>query len=379
MSSKLLLLLKISQRSFSVHTPCTSSTSHYIDYSFSNAVIKSSLPTIDSHCHTFIENLNADLRDLNIIKKKIYSIRGDLMNCFDKTDVRLVPIGSAANLLLNKRSDLDLVYLPSNDSKQWMNFMKQFGGNSQFRNSFLMKTLKQLRSKRIGNVDHPYLNARIPIIRIYSKRKLQVDIQFGNIDPIRSSLFVRTCVEYDERVALLIHWLTNKFLESKILKSRDNLFSRYHVNVLVIHFLQAMPYPVLPDIIALSPWLSKNNDWNNAVKVLTRQGSLYVPSNSDVPNEDSVGELVIQMIDYYSQIDFRNKGIDTRGRVFKKTDNSDATFQIADEYFDEPSTCRVQESPQFLTNLFKKLKLMVKEENYEKLFHYYIPPVLNKS
>ncbi|KAF1750937.1 hypothetical protein GCK72_017488 [Caenorhabditis remanei] len=296
------------------------------------------------------------------------------MNCFDKTDVRLVPIGSAANLLLNNRSDLDLVFLPSNDSKQWKDFMKQFSGNSQFRNSFLKNTYKQLRSKRVGNVDYPYFNARIPIIRLFSKRKLQVDIQFGNIEPIRSSLFVRTCVEYDERVALLIHWLTNKFLESKILKSSDNLFSRYHVNMLVIHFLQAMPYPVLPDIISLSPWLSKNNDWNNAVKVLTRQGSLYVPSNSDAPNENSVGELVIQMIDYYSQIDFRKMGIDTRGRVFKKTDNCNATFQIVDDYFDVSSTCRVQESPQFLTRLFEKLKLAVKEENYEKLFHYYTLP-----
>ncbi|CCQ25694.1 Poly(A) RNA polymerase mitochondrial-like central palm domain-containing protein [Caenorhabditis elegans] len=366
------LVLKIVQRSFSLNSPSTSSSNaSFIDYSLSQGIFKDFLPKIDYHSHGFIEKLNEDLRSVHLIEKKIASVRNDLRKCFDP-EIRLVPIGSAANLLLNNSSDLDLfeVLLPFKNSRQWKDFMKKFSENEQFRMSYMNKINLQLKAKKIGFSHDPYYKARIPLIRFFSKRWLQVDIQFGNIAPIRSSLFVRTCVEYDERVGLLIHWLTNKFQEAGILSSKNLKFSRYHVNILVIHFLQAIPYPVLPQIIQLSPWLSTKNDWNNAVKVLTRQGSVYVPNCSEVPNEQSVGALAVQLIDYFSQIDFHTNAIDTRGNVVDKLENDPLHFKIVDEFFAEP-TCRVSEAPRLLTDLFKKLKEMVVQEKYEELFKYH--------
>lgn len=151
-------------------------------------------------------------------------------------------------------------------------------------------------------------------------------------------------MEFDERVGLLIHWLYKKFEESEILKSSDRLFSRYHVNMLVIHFLQvrsnanfstfqrahllyvsfsvkkyhffqALPTPVLPDIIHLAPWCSPSHDRLNLIKMI-RQKNLYVPMETS--NEMSVGGLAIQLIDYFSQFDFGKRAIDTRGRVLKR-------------------------------------------------------------
>ncbi|EGT36685.1 hypothetical protein CAEBREN_08479 [Caenorhabditis brenneri] len=43
------------------------------------------------------------------IKGAIKSVRYDVRNCFNNPDIRLVPIGSAVNHLLNNSSDLDLV------------------------------------------------------------------------------------------------------------------------------------------------------------------------------------------------------------------------------------------------------------------------------
>ncbi|EGT34069.1 hypothetical protein CAEBREN_04684 [Caenorhabditis brenneri] len=303
---------------FSSNSPSTSTTSPYIDYAFSNEIIKKSLAEIDIYCHGFIENLNDRLRKVPLLEKKIKSVRYDVRNCFNNPDIRLVPIGSAVNHLLNNSSDLDLVILPSNSIKEWKSFMNKFSTSEQFRNEYIKKTYRLLVAKQVGKVETPFYRARVPIIRFMSKKRLQVDIQFGNIEPIRSSLFIRTCVEYDERVPLLIHWLTNKFREANILGSHRSLFSRYHVNILVIHFLQAIPYPVLPDVINSSPWLDSKNDWNNAVKVLTRQGSLYVPSYTETPNEQSVGALAVQLIDYYSQIDFYRSAINTRGQISQK-------------------------------------------------------------
>ncbi|CAB3397253.1 unnamed protein product [Caenorhabditis bovis] len=143
--------------------------------------------------------------------------------------------------------------------------------------------------------------AKIPIVRFTSKEGIQVDIQFGNIEPIRSTLYVRTCVEFDERVKFIIYWLSNQFNNEGILNSSARLFSRYHVNLLAIHFLQAMPYPVLPNLILVCPWLKPHSNWNNAVKVLQKQGSIYVPF-SESSNEMSIGFIIIQMIDYFSQV-----------------------------------------------------------------------------
>uniref|UniRef100_A0A8R1HRJ1 Uncharacterized protein n=2 Tax=Caenorhabditis japonica TaxID=281687 RepID=A0A8R1HRJ1_CAEJA len=268
MNQKLSPLLR---RCFSLNLPSTSSAS-CIDYTFSENVLKNSLPKIERFCQYYVQNANSD----------------------------------AANV------------------------------------------------------------KQIPIVRFMS-HGLQVDIQFGNIGPIRSTLFIRTCVEFDERVALLIHWLTAKFHNSWLLNSSARLFSRYHVNLLVIHFLQAMPYPVLPDVMRLSPWLNEKNDWNDSVKVLTRQGSLYVPNVSEFPNEQSVGQLVIQIIDYYSQIDFEKCAIDTRGRVLERNPKDLNELQLNDEYFEE-STCRVQNAPHILKTFFSDLKATVEQEDFEKLF-----------
>lgn len=370
MSRSLSSIHRVSQRSFYSNSPSTSTTSPYIDYAFSNEIIKKSLTEIDSCCHGFLQNLNDHLRRVPQLEKQIKSVRYDVQKCFNNPDIRLVPIGSAVNHLLNESSDFDLVLLPSNNLKEWKHFMNKFSTSEQFRYDYMKKTFRLLVAKRVGKVEFPFYRARVPIIRYTSKHRLQVDIQFGNIEPIRSSLFIRTCVEYDERVALLIHWLTNKFREANILGSARCLFSRYHVNILVIHFLQAIPYPVLPDVINSSPWLDNKNDWNNAVKVLTRQGSLYVPNCSEAPNEQSVGALAVQLIDYYSQIDFQRSAINTRGQISQKTENDPAHFEIADEYFNQ-STCRVMEAPHLLTKLFSKLKSKVEKNDYQNIFDYY--------
>lgn len=115
---------------------------------------------------------------------------------------------------------------------------------------------------------------------------------------------------------------------------------------------------------------------------------MYVPNCSEVPNEQSVGALAVQLIDYFSQIDFHTNAIDTRGNVvdklvklqfsifwkiyyyFYRLENDPLHFKIVDEFFAEP-TCRVSEAPRLLTDLFKKLKEMVVQEKYEELFKYH--------
>ncbi|VDO62697.1 unnamed protein product [Haemonchus placei] len=102
---------------------------------------------------------------------------------------------------------------------------------------------------------------RVPLLKFRSHDGTCVDLQFNNIGSIRSSLFVRTCVEVI--VPIVIHWLNSLFDVVKLKDSRNGLFSSYHLNMLALHFLQsdrrAIPFPVTRWRIHGSPSISFRN------------------------------------------------------------------------------------------------------------------------
>ncbi|VDO87927.1 unnamed protein product [Heligmosomoides polygyrus] len=75
---------------------------------------------------------------------------------------------------------------------------------------------------------------QVPIVKFCSRDGVSVDLQFNNIGTIRSSLFVRTCVE----VGCSASMLTSIFKRSESVSSRHGLFSSYNLNMLAIHFIQ---------------------------------------------------------------------------------------------------------------------------------------------
>ncbi|CAI5452426.1 unnamed protein product [Caenorhabditis angaria] len=326
-------------RRFSHAVPSTSKM--YIDYSFSDEILRKNNNEIVNKSMKFMSTIFEDGKLLSEKKQMIYSTRRMLERSFQNNGMILVPIGSASNQLLSSNSDLDVVLLPSKDTEKCKKFLERFNKNEFFRTSYMNDVRDIIKRNKISkSAISSIRNAKVPLVMFQAKNGIHVDIQFGNIEPIRSSLFVRTCVEFDERVRPIILWMTQKFLDVGILDSKNGFFSKYHVNSLVLHFLQTMPYPILPDIIKLSPWLDKSCKYWNAVQVLGKQGSLYIPSN-EIPNELNFGEVIVQMIDYFSQIDFNKCAIDTRGNLLERSDLT-SSFQLIDSYFSIPTTCRMK-------------------------------------
>uniref|UniRef100_A0A0K0DAS3 NTP_transf_2 domain-containing protein n=1 Tax=Angiostrongylus cantonensis TaxID=6313 RepID=A0A0K0DAS3_ANGCA len=158
-----------------------------------------------------------------------------LRSALSTTEKVVVPIGSSVNGLGSKNSDLDIVVVVKQHRVRAMKFIK------------------------------------VPILKFRSCDGVNVDLQFNNIPSIRSSLFVRTCVEFSMIVPINIHWINSFFKAAQLKDSRHGLFSSYHLNMLALHFLQATPSPLLPDMISSYPYLQPTVPWQNVAERLTTE------------------------------------------------------------------------------------------------------------
>ncbi|VDM62183.1 unnamed protein product [Angiostrongylus costaricensis] len=145
-----------------------------------------------------------------------------------------------------------------------------------------------LRSKKLvdPNSIQQLVSSNVPILKFRSCDGVNVDLQFNNIPSIRSSLFVRACVEFSMIVPINIHWINAFFKAAGLKDSRHGLFSSYHLNMLALHFLQATPLPLLPDMISSCPYLQPTVPWQNVAERLTTEASCII--TAEVPILTSV-------------------------------------------------------------------------------------------
>ncbi|KAK6756578.1 hypothetical protein RB195_014788 [Necator americanus] len=128
---------------------------------------------------------------------------------------------------------------------------------------------------------------QVPVLKFRNRDGIMVDLQFNNVGTIRSSLFVRTCVQ-----------------DAEMLVISDN---------------------------------------HKCYKI-------------------SPAEVIIKMIDYYSQLDLNNISIDICGKTYKRiADNAEDTFiQLIDPYFPEDTSpharCTVRNGPSLVQQAFTALR-----------------------
>uniref|UniRef100_A0A914DEG7 Uncharacterized protein n=1 Tax=Acrobeloides nanus TaxID=290746 RepID=A0A914DEG7_9BILA len=122
------------------------------------------------------------------------------------------------------------------------------------------------------------LETRVPLLRL-SPMNFKLDMQFDMTEAIRNSVFVRSCVMLDERVAYLHYWLSNLFRLCGIKGSQKGLFSSYHSLSLVIHFMQYQKHldmkPVLPVMLKFDPLLKPSSSLHNVIKKLDENVCLF--------------------------------------------------------------------------------------------------------
>ncbi|KAE9417870.1 hypothetical protein Angca_002597 [Angiostrongylus cantonensis] len=304
---------------------------------------------------------------LNIVK---YLVK--LRSALSTTEKVVVPIGSSVNGLGSKNSDLDIVLVTDHQEAKQSIFNEKFKKDQHFRKIQMKAVADILRSRKL--VDPNSIQQLVPILKFRSCDGVNVDLQFNNIPSIRSSLFVRTCVEFSMIVPINIHWINSFFKAAQLKDSRHGLFSSYHLNMLALHFLQATPSPLLPDMISSYPYLQPTVPWQNVAERLTTEISeRYTMDSSSFEDHVSAAEVIVKMIDYYSQMDLLNVAIDTTGKCYRRftEDEEYGSIELIDPYFRESSLpnsrCNVQNSSYLVQQSFSALKSELECGNLQKL------------
>lgn len=303
-----------------------------------------------------------------------------LRSIFSRKGQVMVPIGSAVNGLGRGASDLDVVLITDQADDLRSSFNIKFRKNERFRRAQMGAVTKLLDTSglaRPGSVQQ-LLFCSVPIVKFCSRDGVSVDLQFNNIGTIRSSLFVRTCVEANSVVPIIIHWMNDFFDAVKLKDSRHGLFSSYNLNMLAIHFIQAAPFALLPNMINLHPQLHPSFSWMNAAELLAVKVS-EANTNDSQYGEVSAAESIIKMIDYYSQQDLQTVAVDICGNTFERRteDDNDGFIHIIDPYFaDDPSPssrCGVRNGASLLLEAFCALKSELQMGNLRRLTQIRLP------
>ncbi|KIH60751.1 hypothetical protein ANCDUO_08986 [Ancylostoma duodenale] len=201
----------------------------------------------------------------------------------------VVPIGSSVNGLNGKNSDLDVVLITDHSDSKRKDFHEKFRRNEHFRRNqmnaigTLLKNAKLIEPGSLQQI----LFSNVPILKFKSNDGITVDLQFNNIGPIRSSLFVRTCVQ---------------------------------------------------------------------------DADVHILDDSCVYSDMSPAEVIVKMIDYYSQVDLHNVSIDICGKIYKKIPDTteDSFIQLLDPYFPEDTSpharCAVRNGPSLVQQAFSALR-----------------------
>uniref|UniRef100_A0A915CDE6 PAP-associated domain-containing protein n=1 Tax=Parascaris univalens TaxID=6257 RepID=A0A915CDE6_PARUN len=284
--------------------------------------------------------------------KRLLEMR-DLVSRIEKkacsANSRLVPIGSLSNsFVFDSSSDVDVCFFPLLARELRAEFNADFHQNLSFRERFMRIMFERIvGDEEIGgndlNMDECMVlyRARVPILVIKYKNGLSVDVQFpsDSYQAMRNTNLVRHYAMADRRFGLVYMWLRTLFRSLGIMRSKEGLFSSYHILCLVAHFLQctsgALSKTVLPVLIRSHAHLvGPDVDIDKVVEMLGQPVEGRTLQGWCSENRMNAGELAVRLIDYYANMDIFRCAIslDKGTLERKKQPSSENWLQIFDPY-----------------------------------------------
>ncbi|XP_040156512.1 poly(A) RNA polymerase gld-2 homolog B [Anopheles arabiensis] len=156
--------------------------------------------------------------------------------------------------------------------------------------------------------DFSLIQAKVPILRFQdSKHGIEVDLNFNNCVGIRNTHLLHCYSQMDWRVRPLVLVVKLWARHHNINDAKNMTISSYSLVLMVIHFLQyGTSPPVLPCLHALHPEkFMKIIDIHN-IEMIER----IEPYHTD--NKESLGELLLSFLDYYTKFDYEHYAISVR-------------------------------------------------------------------
>ncbi|EDV54186.1 poly(A) RNA polymerase gld-2 homolog A [Drosophila erecta] len=209
-------------------------------------------------------------------------------------------VGSSISYFGSKCSDMDICMLACTNPNI----------DPRMEAVYHLQVMKALLSRTDIFQDFNLIEARVPILRFTDRcHKVEVDINFNNSVGIRNTHLLYCYSQLEWRVRPMALTVKQWAQYHNINNAKNMTISSYSLMLMVIHFLQAgATPPVLPCLHKLYPdkfGLLQPNDFG-----YVDMNEVMAPYQSE--NSQSLGELLLNFLHYYSVFEYGKYAISIR-------------------------------------------------------------------
>ncbi|NXV36288.1 GLD2 polymerase, partial [Rissa tridactyla] len=238
---------------------------------------------------------------------------------------RLFLVGSSLNGFGTRSSDGDLCLVVKEEPMPtfFFNFNIVFQVNQKTEARHILSLVQKLFSTKLCNyIDRPQLiRAKVPIVKFRDKVScVEFDLNVNNVVGIRNTFLLRTYAHIENRVRPLVlvvkKWASFRDINDA---SRGTLNS-YSLVLMVLHYLQTLPEPILPSLQKNYP---ESFDPAMQLHLVHRAPRTIPPYHSK--NGSSLGDLLIGFFKYYAtEFDWSHQMISVReARAIPRPDGTE--------------------------------------------------------
>ncbi|NXN96941.1 GLD2 polymerase, partial [Rhinopomastus cyanomelas] len=250
---------------------------------------------------------------------------------------RLFLIGSSLNGFGTRNSDGDLCLV-----------LREEPINQKTEARYILSIIQNLFSTKLSNyIERPQLiRAKVPIVKFRDKVRqafssicVEFDLNVNSIVGIRNTFLLRTYAYMENRVRPLVLAVKKWASFHDINDASRGTLSSYSIVLMVLHYLQTLPEPILPSLQKIYP-----KSFDPAMQLhLVPQVPSTIPHYVS-KNGSSLGDLLIGFFRYYAtQFDWCHDMISVReARAIPRPDGTEwrNKFICVEEPFDGTNTAR---------------------------------------
>ncbi|XP_061875526.1 poly(A) RNA polymerase GLD2 isoform X2 [Colius striatus] len=267
---------------------------------------------------------------------------------------RLFLVGSSLNGFGTRSSDGDLCLV-----------IKEQPVNQKTEARHILSLVHKHFSTKLCYIERPQLiRAKVPIVKFRDKVScVEFDLNVNNIVGIRNTFLLRTYAYVENRVRPLVLVVKKWASFHKINDASRGTLNSYSLVLMVLHYLQTLPEPILPSLQKNYP---ESFDPSMQLQFVHRAPRIIPPYQSK--NASSLGDLLIGFFEYYAtEFDWSHQMISVReAKALPRPDGIEwrNKFICVEEPFDGTNTARaVHEKQKF--NIIKVLAGITRQERPE--------------
>ncbi|XP_055475161.1 poly(A) RNA polymerase GLD2 isoform X1 [Psammomys obesus] len=156
---------------------------------------------------------------------------------------------------------------------------------------------KHFCTRLSGYIERPQLiRAKVPIVKFRDKVScVEFDLNVNNTVGIRNTFLLRTYAYLENRVRPLVLVIKKWASHHEINDASRGTLSSYSLVLMVLHYLQTLPEPILPSLQKIYP-----ESFSTSVQLhLVHHAPCSVPPYLS-KNESSLGDLLLGFLKYYA-------------------------------------------------------------------------------